>query len=55
MKRLKLERFKRNIALVLGNIGQHEDIKALKELSRSHNSVLKEQAEWSINEIELRQ
>lgn len=55
MKRLKLEGLKRNAALVLGNVGTLEDLPALYRLEASEDSVLKEQAAWSIAAIKSRE
>lgn len=55
MKRLKLEGLKRNVALVLGNVGTLEDLPALSRLEASEDPVLKEQATWSIAAIKSRE
>jgi epoxyqueuosine reductase len=52
--RLKHARWLRNISLVLGNIGLPDDISALHTSSQRGDSVLQEQALWSIQEIESR-
>jgi epoxyqueuosine reductase len=48
--RLKLERWKRNVCIVVGNIGSLEDITAL-ELLFNESEMLREHAQWAINEI----
>lgn len=55
IKRLKLKGLKRNVALVLGNIGGREDLPALEALMNSDDDVLREQAEWSIKAIKSRE
>ena len=55
IKRVKLSGLKRNVALVLGNIGDKDDLPALELLANSDDSVLQEQAEWSIRAIKLRE
>ncbi len=55
MKRLKLNRLKRNAALVLGNIGKLDDLPMLKRVEASKDPILKEQAQWSINAIKSRE
>ena len=55
IKRVKLNGLKRNVALVLGNIGDKDDLPALALLANSDDSVLQEQAEWSIRAIKSRE
>jgi HEAT repeat protein len=52
---VKLNGLKRNAALVLGNIGKGEDLPALEALANSDDSVLQEQAVWSIKAIKSRE
>ena len=54
VRRLKLPRWKRNICVVLGNIGTDEDIPALRQAASSQDPLLAEHAAWAIQEIELR-
>lgn len=55
IKRLKLLRWKRNICIVLGNIGNEEDIPVLKEFAdKVQEEWLKEHACWAIVQIEKR-
>lgn len=54
MRRLKLRRFKRNICIVLGNVGCVQDIEALKQMKGSTDPVLDEHADWAIRQIERR-
>ena len=55
IKRVKLNGLKRNVALVLGNIGSKDDLPALESLANSNDIVLQEQAEWSIKAIKSRE
>lgn len=54
MRRLKLRRFRRNICVVLGNIGQEEDLPVLKSVMESGDEVVAEHANWAIDEIQKR-
>ncbi len=54
IRRTKLRGFKRNVALVLGNIGDEKDLQSLELLAQGDDPMLQEQAEWSINEINSR-
>jgi epoxyqueuosine reductase len=54
IKRLKLPRWKRNVCVVLGNIGTPEDLPALKKLSRNEDDMIAEHADWAIMKIENR-
>ena len=49
--RIKLEKLQRNACIVLGNIGSHEDIEALKHATNSSSAVVKEAAEWALIEL----
>lgn len=55
IKRVKLNGLKRNVALVLGNIGSKDDLPALESLANNNDIVLQEQAEWSIKAIKSRE
>jgi len=54
MRRLKLHRFKRNICVVLGNIGTPEAIPDLEVLLKSEDPMLREHAAWAVQEIQSR-
>ena len=54
MRRLKLHRFKRNICVVIGNVGTTEDIPALQQVLRAPDVVVQEHARWAIRQIENR-
>lgn len=55
MRRLKLHRFKRNICIVLGNVGGAEDLPELKLVQASTDAVITEHADWAIRQIEGRE
>ena len=55
IKRVKLNGLKRNVALVIGNIGNRDDLPALEALTNCGDDVLQEQAEWSIQAIKSRE
>ncbi|MEM9026723.1 MAG: tRNA epoxyqueuosine(34) reductase QueG [Verrucomicrobiota bacterium] len=54
IRRSKLHRWKRNICVALGNIGDADDLEALRNISESENSVIAEHAAWAIAEIKKR-
>ncbi|QXD25593.1 tRNA epoxyqueuosine(34) reductase QueG [Opitutia bacterium ISCC 51] len=54
IKRLKLPRWKRNVCVVLGNIGTSKDLKALQPLAQSEDEMVAEHARWAIDKIEER-
>lgn len=51
--RLKLERWKRNVCVVLGNIGETKDICALERVSLE-SKLIAEHANWAIAQIKQR-
>lgn len=54
MRRLKLPRFRRNICVVLGNVGTLEDLPALEQIVSEDDSMVAEHALWAITEINNR-
>ena len=54
IRRLKLPRWKRNICVVLGNVGTLDDLKVLNTLLDDPNEMIVEHAGWAIGRIELR-
>ena len=54
MRRLKRNRFRRNICVVLGNVGTAEDLPALKRAEAGEDAVVAEHAHWAIRRIELK-
>jgi epoxyqueuosine reductase len=53
MKRAKLRGLKRNAAIVLGNIGEAEDLDVLRE-PRGGDEMVREHTEWAIDRITSR-
>ncbi|HAZ00007.1 MAG TPA: tRNA epoxyqueuosine(34) reductase QueG, partial [Opitutae bacterium] len=51
MRRLKLHRFKRNICVVLGNVGTAEDLPALRWAAGGDDAMVAEHANWAIARI----
>ncbi len=54
VKRAKLWMLQRNACVVLGNIGQNEDLHILHTLSEHENPVVREHAAWAMERISLR-
>ena len=54
MRRLKLHRFKRNICVVLGNVGTDLDLPILKAVAAGPDRMVAEHALWAIGRIERR-
>jgi len=52
--RLKSPRWKRNICVVLGNIGSAEDLQALEKIAAGEDVMVKEHALWALEKIRLR-
>jgi epoxyqueuosine reductase len=55
LARLKLPRLKRNAAVVLGNIGDGDDLPALEKLSLDADLVIAEHAQWAMAQIRVRE
>lgn len=55
MRRLKLQRFQRNICVVLGNVGTIEDLSALENVASAGDPMVAEHALWAIREIKNRE
>lgn len=51
MRRLKLHRFKRNICVVLGNVGTAEDLFALQKVATEPDPMVAEHAAWAMAQI----
>jgi len=51
MRRLKLHRFKRNICVVLGNVGAAEDLSALQKVATEPDPMVAEHAAWAMAQI----
>lgn len=54
IKRIKLPRFLRNVCVVLGNTGTHDDIPALERASQHEDPLVAEHAAWAIQQIKTR-
>jgi epoxyqueuosine reductase len=54
LRRLKLPRFKRNICVVLGNVGSPDDLPALQAVAAGSDSMVAEHAAWAIDRIVAR-
>ena len=54
IRRLKLQRFKRNICVVLGNVGGVEDLPVLQDLAQDKDAMLAEHASWALSQIAKR-
>lgn len=55
IKRIKLEKFLRNICVAIGNTGDVGDIELLQATAKQHGMLVQEHAEWAIKEIQTRQ
>ena len=54
IKRIKRNRFMRNVCVALGNTGTTDDLAALEEISQEDDALIQEHAEWAIQEIKAR-
>ncbi|WPJ97708.1 tRNA epoxyqueuosine(34) reductase QueG [Coraliomargarita algicola] len=54
LRRLKVHRFKRNICVVLGNVGTAADLPALNAAVDAGDPMVAEHAQWAIEKIEGR-
>lgn len=54
LRRPGLEGWKRNVCVVLGNIGTRQDLPALETIASGENALLAEHARWALTEIENR-
>ncbi|MEN8663127.1 MAG: tRNA epoxyqueuosine(34) reductase QueG [Lentimonas sp.] len=54
LRRLKWPRFRRNICVVLGNVGKFEDLPALQTVAAGEDSMVAEHATWAIQQIQAR-
>ncbi len=55
IKRIKLERFLRNVCIALGNTGTLDDLPRLRELTTHESPLIAEHAQWAVDEITARQ
>lgn len=54
IKRAGLSRWRRNVCVALGNIGEAGDLPSLREVAESDDALAAEHAQWAIEEIEAR-
>jgi len=54
MKRAGLSRWRRNVCVALGNIGEADDLPALRHIAESGDALAAEHAQWAIGEIKAR-
>jgi epoxyqueuosine reductase len=54
MKRAKRRGLVRNAAVLLGNIGAEGDVAALTVATSDHDALVREHAEWALNQIAAR-
>jgi len=55
VKRIKHNRFVRNVCVALGNVGAEDDLPILRALARHPDLLIAEHAQWAVNEIEHRE
>jgi epoxyqueuosine reductase len=51
VKRIKRERFVRNVCVALGNVGNHEDLPVLDQLAQNSDPLIAEHASWARDKI----
>ncbi len=54
VKRIKHNRFIRNVCVAMGNVGTEEDLPILRSLARHPDPLIAEHAQWAESEIENR-
>jgi epoxyqueuosine reductase len=54
IKRIKHNRFIRNVCVALGNAGTSEDLAILRSLAQHADELIAEHAQWAVTEIESR-
>lgn len=54
IKRIKRDRFLRNVCVALGNVGQREDLPALERALHDHSPLVREHAAWAVEKIRSR-
>jgi len=54
IKRIKRNRFLRNVCVALGNTGNHEDLPALETAATNEDALIAEHAQWAVDEINSR-
>jgi len=51
IKRIKRNRFLRNVCVALGNVGTSEDLPALKRAAENQDPLISEHAQWAVDEL----
>jgi len=54
IKRIKRDRFLRNVCVALGNVGSAQDLPALQKACAEENELVQEHAQWAIQQIQSR-
>jgi epoxyqueuosine reductase len=54
IKRIKHNRFIRNVCVALGNVGTEDDLLTLRSLAQHPDPLIAEHAQWAVSEIENR-
>ncbi|NWK56418.1 tRNA epoxyqueuosine(34) reductase QueG [Verrucomicrobiaceae bacterium N1E253] len=54
IKRIKRNRFLRNVCVALGNVGTKEDLAALRKAAEDEDSLISEHAQWAVKELEAK-
>jgi len=54
IKRTKRSRFLRNVCVALGNVGNEEDLPALRKAVNEEDALIAEHAAWAVDEIQQR-
>ena len=54
IKRIKRNRFLRNVCVALGNVGDETDLPALEKVQDAGDALITEHAMWAIGEINSR-
>ena len=54
VKRIKHNRFVRNVCVAQGNVGTKEDLPILRSLAQHSDPLIAEHAQWAVSEIESR-
>jgi epoxyqueuosine reductase len=54
LARLKLVRLKRNACVVLGNIGDADDLPSLESAANDADAVVAEHAQWAVERLRRR-
>jgi epoxyqueuosine reductase len=55
IKRIKHERFLRNVCVAIGNTGTEKDLPKLRELAECESALISEHAAWAVDEITARE